>query len=571
MSYAPLLNLAPRREKPLSLLNPLDYLQLLYWIFFFPQAVAWYVEHFTGPTGQGRSGNMSLQENQRRNRIRRNLGIQAITTLVVTQFFLIWVLSGYKVTMLFYIVALGVLYGSVEVFKGMRTQDDDAHRMAHGVVYGVVLGVVSAVLLAPGAGFAINIPTFAFGDTVGDNAGMVIRRCLLAGLVLVVSLVVARSFALRTTTGMARATMSGSVDTVQDALISSLKFGAMLGLGWGVEFRTAANYLMESGDLQLDTGTMVGAGLPVGAIAGLLAFLCISRIPDWLVSWPIRLWRGGRWFGSHLVWLPLPGGRRQLEGWLRQDWTNGLRNIRQILEYTQQLIPAAAAVNSTLARTPGRLLISRVSSLAQGREDGELLYFGSVNIEDHLRHEAIRRLTFLPERWTQRWRSPFHLRTDSPARAACAGFWAWYKEDPVRAMNAFSVIKDLPQGRSLYDFNGVMVTALRISSLKDLATWKNGVMELERFSEPELRPGAHAALGQLREVSNEVARALAAGSSRDRSVALGQANSMLTVLHGTMAKTCPYPERSLIEKIAGRWQEKVSLAGGSLGEEMISS
>jgi hypothetical protein len=45
-STVPRLNLAPKRRKPLSLLNPLDYLQLLSWVFFFPQALRWYTKTF---------------------------------------------------------------------------------------------------------------------------------------------------------------------------------------------------------------------------------------------------------------------------------------------------------------------------------------------------------------------------------------------------------------------------------------------------------------------------------------------------------------------------------------------
>ena len=37
----PRLDLAPKLKKPLSLSNPLDYLRLLYWVFFFPQALRW--------------------------------------------------------------------------------------------------------------------------------------------------------------------------------------------------------------------------------------------------------------------------------------------------------------------------------------------------------------------------------------------------------------------------------------------------------------------------------------------------------------------------------------------------
>lgn len=42
----PRLDLAPKLKRPLSLRNPLDYLRLLYWVFYFPQAIRWYVETF---------------------------------------------------------------------------------------------------------------------------------------------------------------------------------------------------------------------------------------------------------------------------------------------------------------------------------------------------------------------------------------------------------------------------------------------------------------------------------------------------------------------------------------------
>ena len=43
-STVPTINLAPKLRRDLSLWNPFDYLLLLYWVFYFPQAVRWYVE-----------------------------------------------------------------------------------------------------------------------------------------------------------------------------------------------------------------------------------------------------------------------------------------------------------------------------------------------------------------------------------------------------------------------------------------------------------------------------------------------------------------------------------------------
>ena len=47
----PRLDLAPKLKRPLSLWNPLDYLRLLYWVFFFPQALRWYVNTLADELG----------------------------------------------------------------------------------------------------------------------------------------------------------------------------------------------------------------------------------------------------------------------------------------------------------------------------------------------------------------------------------------------------------------------------------------------------------------------------------------------------------------------------------------
>ncbi len=42
----PKLDLIPKLNRSLYLWNPLDYFLLLYWLFFFPQALSWYVNQY---------------------------------------------------------------------------------------------------------------------------------------------------------------------------------------------------------------------------------------------------------------------------------------------------------------------------------------------------------------------------------------------------------------------------------------------------------------------------------------------------------------------------------------------
>jgi len=68
-STVPTINLAPKLRRDLSLWNPFDYLLLLYWVFYFPQAVRWYVETRDG----GDNHTVQLR-----------LGIQGLLLTVIT-------------------------------------------------------------------------------------------------------------------------------------------------------------------------------------------------------------------------------------------------------------------------------------------------------------------------------------------------------------------------------------------------------------------------------------------------------------------------------------------------------
>ncbi|MEL7242891.1 MAG: ATP-binding protein, partial [Cyanobacteria bacterium J06573_2] len=81
----PRLDLAPKLKRPLSLWNPLDYLRLLYWVFYFPQALRWYLDTFGGGyISEGemnwRKGWKLLQENA----IHRNLFLQGLLLTIIT-------------------------------------------------------------------------------------------------------------------------------------------------------------------------------------------------------------------------------------------------------------------------------------------------------------------------------------------------------------------------------------------------------------------------------------------------------------------------------------------------------
>ncbi|MBP0016632.1 MAG: ATP-binding protein, partial [Cyanobacteria bacterium SBLK] len=127
------LDLAPKLKRPLSLWNPLDYLCLLYWVLYFPQALRWYVNEFGG--GENLRDAKTWREKInffQRNQIQLKLVIQGIFLLIETLVVLKLVITELGLSFSWFGVAFGVAGGvAVGVAVGV----------AGGVTFGVVFGV----------------------------------------------------------------------------------------------------------------------------------------------------------------------------------------------------------------------------------------------------------------------------------------------------------------------------------------------------------------------------------------------------------------------------------------------
>ncbi len=197
----PRLDLAPKLKRPLSIWNLLDYLRLLYWVFFFPQALRWYVDTFGGgyiPEGEmnWRKAWKLLQQNP----IQRQLLLQGLLLTVVTPpvLGLIFQNLGFPIDW------LGVAFG-----------------VASGVAFGVASGVASGVAL----GVALGV---AFGVALGVASG--------------VALGVASGVALGVASGVA----SGVAIGVASGVASGVAFGVALGVALGVAILRLDNWLIGS-------------------------------------------------------------------------------------------------------------------------------------------------------------------------------------------------------------------------------------------------------------------------------------------------------------------------------------
>lgn len=136
----PRLDLAPKLNRPLSLFNPLDYLRLLYWVFFFPQAIWWYLETF---------------------KKEKTLWIQGLLLAVLTPSLICFILQEFGFSVKWSGVAQGVASGVASgVAMGV------AMGVASGVVFGVMFGVGMSVVYGVMVGQGVK-HVVAFGVAFG--------------------------------------------------------------------------------------------------------------------------------------------------------------------------------------------------------------------------------------------------------------------------------------------------------------------------------------------------------------------------------------------------------------------
>src|SRR4030095_8605228 len=106
MSAPPPFPYAPRCSRPLSLWNPFDYLLLLYWVFFFPQALRWYIETFSSlPVDT--NGWQAVRQDA----VQRRVALDGGGIAIVVSFVLAALLRWFGVSINFSDMAYGVAYG----------------------------------------------------------------------------------------------------------------------------------------------------------------------------------------------------------------------------------------------------------------------------------------------------------------------------------------------------------------------------------------------------------------------------------------------------------------------------
>jgi DNA-binding transcriptional ArsR family regulator len=536
---APRLDLAPKLNRPLQLWNPLDYLRLLYWVFFFPHALRWYTGTFASiEYAEG----MEWQKKLRTwwsHSVYRRLLIQALGCTIGLLLLL---------TLLLQMSGVSLKWVDVMIGWGIGITLGLLFGIAFGLIVTLAVGVIVWMTISIGVSLFIGI---SFNVMVGTAGGIVIS--VLLGLSLSVIAISA----------------TGVVLGVPVMVLVGLLVGTVIGIKFDIS---------------------------AGVAAGLIVSLSISRLDNWLLGLIClpALKRTGEFQDAFLALfprvspIPLPKLQDQLREWLLEDWKLGLHNAGQLLRYSLQMFTVLDAFDEILTLLPEKELLSSIAQLLEMPYGygWDIVWAVSASVRQVIKQEIVGgAFSLAPRSWES---SPLKiqndmLRVDTPARAAASGFLYLYNEKPQKALQAFSAVQALHHGEEMCRLSRALLAAQAVESLADIAQL---AQENDFFTavvgtqddvllpdEPSatspqvlpLHPSAWEALAHLQRVTRDAWTVQIGASPAARSKALNRALGEINTLLSEV-DNIPEAERSLMQRVAIQWQSVLLAKTGEVDQ-----
>ena len=562
----PLLDLAPKLKRPLWPWNPLDYLRLLYWVFFFPQALRWYVETFDD------------------SKYRRTLALMGFLLAISISFLLVALVEWNHVPMSWYGIALGTIFGGI-VGIGFSTGPNSMVKFTRRVVGGIAgaitgsivgfvaelmiatktVGMIGGIVLAVVAGTAIGLTRGAMDSVSNDKFPKVQGNTIIVSMAagIVIGLVI----------GISRGGIAGGIASIVTGALTGVVIGSVFFLEVGSSI-TQSIFLATLGiiltivvgagagaiggiiaDLvghttgNVGNGAMDGITLGITSWAAIIAAIVASLRPlDYLVFAPfaVLMWsreKQGYRPLCHVTPLPLPGLRRRLVSWLELDWSASLQNINQILTYSIQFVPVIQAIKVALERKSDPIAaIAELISTPYGWE----LIRKAYNLESFWKDDK-----------------------SSLPRAASAGFWHLHDEKADEAARAFAAVRALPHGEAFYRLAMTLKRAQNIKNFSDLAALGQDKEFLQVTLPPEkedlLHEAAWDAVNHLLHAALEALAAQRSVSRTARSLALNRALGEVSAVLKSET-VLPETEQALIVTIATAWRDALLVMAREFGQ-----
>ncbi|MEO0834438.1 MAG: ATP-binding protein, partial [Cyanobacteria bacterium J06642_3] len=202
-----------------------------------------------------------------------------------------------------------------------------------------------------------------------------------------------------------------------------------------------------------------------------------------------------------------------------------------------------------------------------------LLRFASVDLNIKLKGDFIETFInfpfffFIPKNWKERVKNKFaaDIRLDTPHHATAAGFWYLHKEEAELAIEAFTIVRDLPYGEELHILAQTLAMFQTADDVRTIAS-----LDINNFpSENLLRPTTWQVMNSLRRVVEDIKLIQHSASRNTKSLAYSRAIGELAEVINNQDQVLE-AERALIFSTAQNWKQALEKIGKSIGDVAIT-
>ena len=580
-NLVPKLNLEPNLKRHLSLWNPLDYLRLLYWVFFFPQALQWYVDKFSDKNVVAKN----QTKNDRFKRFRKNFisyrlfiqGCLILFFILLIPIFQIGVfnlnntnkqtfnvehnrvsLKGTeqrknakyplnKQDLHFYnqFIKKPQLAEDPSFSKKIATAYSSNSESWEWWLYGLFFGIwiiAHIGILKPWQGIS-------FGLTFTIVLGLQLCMFFLAGYFTRLEQI--KNSYLLHTVGISKAVFEIVLDSdILFFLPTGIVLGVVSSIGCSLNRKSQKE---TAASLIIPLSTMVYALFTDNFVSWIVYLILLNLLSYRLESWLISYLFGRQavfntnQLISRVTSLPLPYISSYLKNWLEQDWETGIHNANQLVQYTLQFVPVSKTINKTLATISDAHLIYRVSQLAANPFDWKIVHFASAPL--NRTEKALSKNT----------------RIDTSARATAAGFWYLHEQQPDKAAEAFEKVRSLLYGEEVYTLAKTLAIFQPATELDRIANLDVPIFPQDNL----LRPETWQVLSSLKRVVEDVRSVQHSVSRTAKALASNRAIGELTAILDA-PEIIPEAERELIIKIAQNWKQALERIAKDIGNITVT-
>lgn len=498
-SPVPKLDLAPKLNRPLQLWNPLDYLRLLYWVFYFPQALRWYLEIFAQESLSPYEVTIhTLNQALSQKLVIRNFVIQSLILLITLA--PIGLLSLKQLG-----APINIILGSVVgIFTG--TTFGVLFTVAYGIAVGTAFGLSAGITFSLAASGAFGLAQgAAFGAAFGIAVG--IAFCVPGGIAF--------------------------------GIPGGIAFGITVGSTFGI-LASVVTSVMQIIPLHLIKGLLFSL------IFSLSLYIAVLRPEDYLIGVLISCKDiDNRFSLRHVTLLPMPKLEKNIKRWITQDLDLALLNINELLKYTYQFPAIISILNRHLSSVSNNQLFFQVSRFAENPFDWTLIFYFSASLNHHLVRKFLKNLQ-LKGKDNELLSFP---RSDTPARAVSAGFWYLYKKKPNKAYLSFAKVSFLLHGDEMCQLSLNLSLCQTATSFEDIEKLKLNNYEADTY----FRPTTWHTINSFRRIIKDIQLFRHSIGKQTRALASNRAIGELTRIIQTQDQI-PEAERHLIVDIAQAWK-----------------